>query len=103
MDAQREIRISDYSTGRPGDRCAAWDFERRYLREILQALEDCFGEEHFAAAFRSQLKARTQKAGETLQDFATSIQQLARRAYPASPEENIRREAGKPFVEGIQD
>jgi hypothetical protein len=43
------------------------------------------------------LKVRTQKAGESLQDFATAIQQLARRAYPASPEENIRREAGKAF------
>jgi hypothetical protein len=40
--------------------------------EILQALEDCFGEELFAAAYRSQLKVRTQKAGESLQ---TSIKQ----------------------------
>jgi hypothetical protein len=71
--------------------------------EILQALEDCFGDEHFAAAYRSQLKVRTQKAGESLQDFATAIQQLVRRAYPASPEENIRREAGKAFVDGIED
>jgi hypothetical protein len=46
---------------------------------------------------------RKQKAGESLQDFATAIQQLARRAYPASPEEHIRREAGKAFVVGIQD
>jgi hypothetical protein len=58
--------------------------------EILQALEDLF-----AAVYRSQLKVRTQKAGESLQDYATAIQQLARRAYPASPEEHIRREAGK--------
>jgi hypothetical protein len=69
MDTQREIHISDYSPGRPGDRCAV----------------------------------RTQKAGESLQDFTTAIQQLARRAYPASPEEQLRREAGKTFVEGIED
>jgi BMFP domain-containing protein YqiC len=31
MDAQREIHISDYSLGRPGDRCAARDSERRDL------------------------------------------------------------------------
>jgi hypothetical protein len=62
--------------------------------EILHALEDCFGEELFAAA---------QKAGESLQDFATAIQQLTRRAIPASPEEHIRREAGKAFVDGIED
>jgi hypothetical protein len=51
--------------------------------EILQALEDGFREELFAAPYRSQLKVRMQKAGESLQDFATAIQQLARRAYPA--------------------
>jgi hypothetical protein len=55
--------------------------------EIFQALEDCFGEELYAAAYRSQLKVRTQKAEEFLQDFATAIHQLARRAYPASPED----------------
>jgi hypothetical protein len=41
--------------------------------EILQALEDSFGEELFAAAYRSQLNARMQKAGESLQDFAAAI------------------------------
>jgi hypothetical protein len=71
--------------------------------EILQALEACFGEEPIASAYRSQLKVRKHKAGESLQDFATAIQQLALRAYPASPEEHIRRKAGKVFVEGIQD
>jgi hypothetical protein len=71
--------------------------------EILQALENCLKEELFASAYCSQLKVRTQKAGESLQDFATAIQQLARRTYPASPEEHIRREAGKAFVESIQD
>jgi hypothetical protein len=34
--------------------------------ETLQALEDCFGNHHFAAAYRSQLKARKQRAGESL-------------------------------------
>jgi hypothetical protein len=71
--------------------------------EILQALEDCFGEDLFGAAYRSQLKVRMQKAGESLQDFATAIQQLAHRAYPALPEEHIRREAVKAFVDGIED
>jgi hypothetical protein len=42
-------------------------------------------------------------ARESLQDFATAIQQLARGAYPPSPEEHIRKEAGKAFVEGIKD
>jgi hypothetical protein len=33
--------------------------------ETLQALEDRFGDQHFAAAYRSQLKTRTHRAGES--------------------------------------
>jgi hypothetical protein len=69
--------------------------------EILQALEDCLGEELFAAAYRSQLKVRTQKAGESLQDFATAIQHPAHRTYPALPEKHIRA-ARKTFVDGVE-
>jgi hypothetical protein len=71
--------------------------------ETLQALEERFGDQHFAAAFRSQLKTRTQKAGESLQDFATAVEQLAHRAYSTLPEDHIRREAGKAFADGVED
>jgi hypothetical protein len=71
--------------------------------DTLQALEDRFGDQHFAAAYRCQLTTRTQKAGESLQDFATAIEQLAHRAYPTLPEEPIRREAGKGFSYGVRD
>jgi uncharacterized coiled-coil protein SlyX len=69
----------------------------------LQALEDRFGDQHFSAAYRCQLTTRTQKAGESLQDFATSIEQLAHRAYPTLPEDHIRREAGRAFAYGEKD
>jgi hypothetical protein len=71
--------------------------------EAIEALEDRFGDQHLAAAYRSQLKTRTQKAGETLQEFATAIEQLAHRAYPALPEDHVRRKAGKAFVHGVAD
>jgi hypothetical protein len=45
--------------------------------ETLQALEDHFGDQHFAAAYYCQLTTRTQKAGESLQDFAMAIEQLS--------------------------
>jgi hypothetical protein len=45
--------------------------------EAIEALEDRFGDQHLAAAYRSQLKARTQRAGESPQKFATAIGQLA--------------------------
>jgi hypothetical protein len=52
-----EARATDVLHGIP--KGASYD-------EILQALEDCFGKEPFAALYRSQLKVRTQKAGESL-------------------------------------
>jgi hypothetical protein len=71
--------------------------------ETLQALEDHFGDQHFSAAYRCQLTTRTQKTGESLQDFATAIEQLAHRAYPTLPEDHIRSEAGRAFACGVKD
>ncbi|XP_033609725.1 uncharacterized protein LOC117282787 [Cryptotermes secundus] len=71
--------------------------------ETLQALEDRFGDQHFAAAYHCQLRTRTQKPTESLQDFATAIELLALRAYPNLPANHIGREAGKAFVYGIRD
>jgi hypothetical protein len=71
--------------------------------ETLQALEDRFGDHHVATVYRSQLKARTHRAGESLREFATAIEQLAYRAYPTLPEEHIRWEAGCEFVDGVED
>jgi hypothetical protein len=45
--------------------------------ETLQTLEDRFGDQHFAAAYRNQLETRSQRAGESFQEFATAIEQLA--------------------------
>jgi TolA-binding protein len=59
--------------------------------ETLQALEDRFGGQHFSEAYRCQLTSRIQEAEESLQDFATAIEQLAHRAYPTLPEGHIRR------------
>jgi hypothetical protein len=64
--------------------------------ETLEALKD----QHLAAAYRSHLKTRTQRVGESLQEFA--VEQLAHRAYPALPEDHVRREAGKAFAEGVK-
>jgi hypothetical protein len=71
--------------------------------ETLRALEDRFGDQRFSAAYRCQLTSRTQRAGESLQDFATAIEQLAHRAYPTLPEVHVRREAGRAFTYGVRD
>jgi hypothetical protein len=71
--------------------------------ETLRALEDRFGDQRFSAAYRCQLTSRTQKTGESLQDFATAIEQLAHRAYPTLPEDHVRKEAGRAFTYGVKD
>jgi len=40
---------------------------------IAGALRDRFGNHQLAAAYRSQLKARTQASEETLQEFAAAV------------------------------
>jgi hypothetical protein len=60
--------------------------------ETLQAIEDHFRGQPFATSFHSQLKTRTQRAGKSLQDFSTAIEQRAHCAYPTLPEDHIRRD-----------
>jgi hypothetical protein len=62
-----------------------------------------FGDENFVVAYRSQLKSRRERAGESLQEFAIANEILAHRAYPTLPEEYIRQEAGRAFVDGVED
>jgi hypothetical protein len=71
--------------------------------ETLEALEDIFGDQHLAALYRSQLKSRTQGVGQSLQEFATAIEQLAHQAYPALFKDYIWRKAGKAFSDEVED
>jgi hypothetical protein len=71
--------------------------------ETPETLEDRFGEQHLAAAYRSPLKTRTQGIGESLHEIATAVEQLANSAYSALTEGHIRREAGKAFADGVED
>jgi hypothetical protein len=70
--------------------------------DALQALEELFGDQHFATAYRSQLKARTQRAEESLREFAMAIEQLACHASPTLPNEHTKREAGRAFADGVE-
>jgi hypothetical protein len=71
--------------------------------EILEALEDRFVDQHLAAACRNQLKSKNQGVGESLQEFVTTVEQLAHRAFPSLPEDHIRREAGKALADRVED
>jgi hypothetical protein len=56
--------------------------------ETIKALDNCFGEQHLAKAYRNQLKTRIQSAGVPLQESAITIEQSASCVYPAVPEDH---------------
>jgi hypothetical protein len=88
--------------GRAADLLAGIPINMPY-EDTLQTLEDRFRDQHFAAAYRCQLSARKQKAGESLQEFATANELLAHRTYPTLPEDHIGREAAKAFAHGVDN
>jgi hypothetical protein len=70
--------------------------------DIVGALRDRFGD-HQLAAYRSHLKARMQTGGETLQEFAAAVEQLAHQALVGLPADHIQTEAAHTFIDGIRD
>jgi hypothetical protein len=98
-----EIHIPDHHlTGSATDKLHKVPKGATY-EETLEALENQFGDQHLATPYHSRLKTRTQGVGESLQEFATAVEQLAHHAYPALPEDHIRREAGKAFADRVED
>jgi hypothetical protein len=71
--------------------------------DTVGALQDRFGDHQLAAAYRSHLKARVQTGGETLQEFAAAVEQLAHRALVGFPVGHIQTEAAHSFIDGIRD
>ena len=47
------------------------------FEDIVQSLRDRFVDYQLATAYRSQLQARVQASGKTLQEFAATVEQLA--------------------------
>jgi hypothetical protein len=73
------------------------------LTSIVGALKGRYGDSQLAAAYRAQLKARTQLIGESLQEFAAAVEQLAHRTLVGQPLDFIQREAAHTFVDGVRD
>ena len=69
--------------------------------DIVESLRDRFDDHQLAAAYRSQLKVRVQAGGETLQEFAAAIEQLAHRALVGLPVAFVQMEAAHSFIDSI--
>jgi hypothetical protein len=53
--------------------------------DIVGALIGRYGDHKLAAAYRAQMKARTQLIGKSLQEFAAAVELLAHRAQSEYP------------------
>jgi hypothetical protein len=99
-----ELNVLNNSLEGPGGRCDTWLSDKYNLRGCLSGTTGPFRRPTLChCAYRCQLTTRTQKAGESLQDFATAIELLAHHAYPTLPEDHRGREAGKTFTYGVED
>jgi hypothetical protein len=72
-------------------------------KESIGATEDRFGERSLTTGYHNQLKILTQDNGESLQKFATTIEQLTHHAFPALHEDHVLRGACYAFGNGIRD
>jgi hypothetical protein len=76
--------------------------EAKY-EDIVEALQDRFGDHQLAAAYRLQRTARVQVSSKTLQEFAAAVEQLAHRPLVGLPVAFIQTEAAHFFIDGLRD
>ncbi|CAH0693908.1 unnamed protein product [Spodoptera exigua] len=69
---------------------------------LLDALEARFGDSHLEHVYRAQLKERTQRANESLQQWSVEIEKLVRRAFRSTPS-MIEGTLLQAFIDGIRD
>ncbi|KAF8793060.1 hypothetical protein HNY73_004589 [Argiope bruennichi] len=73
------------------------------LMTIEEALESRFGDSHLTQFYRTQLKTRRQKAGESLQVLAADVQRLMSLAYAECRRDVRESLAVQYFVDAIRD
>lgn len=74
------------------------DFDR-----LASALELRYGEGNMKELYQTQLRCRSQKSGETLQEFEAEIRKLVHLAYPAAPKDLTEQIIIGSFISGIRD
>ncbi|GBO45911.1 hypothetical protein AVEN_124626-1 [Araneus ventricosus] len=73
------------------------------LTTIENALEARFGDSHLTQFYRTELKTRRQKPGESLQVLATDVERLMSLAYAEYPQDVRDSLAAQYFVDAIRD
>jgi hypothetical protein len=70
---------------------------------LVKHLELRFGQTHLEHVYHSQLKNRSQRPNESLQEFEADVARLVRLAYPATPDNIMERLAVQAFLDGLRD
>ncbi|GBN14660.1 hypothetical protein AVEN_236484-1 [Araneus ventricosus] len=73
------------------------------LTIIEKALESRFGDSHLTQFYRTELKTRRQKPGESLQELAADVERLKSLAYAECPLDVRESLAAQYFVDAIRD
>ncbi|GBM58697.1 hypothetical protein AVEN_256471-1 [Araneus ventricosus] len=73
------------------------------LTTIEKALESLFGDSHLIQFYRTKLKTRRQKPGESLQGLAADVERLMSLAYSECPQDVRDSLAAQYFVDAIRD
>ncbi|GBN02099.1 hypothetical protein AVEN_248308-1 [Araneus ventricosus] len=73
------------------------------LTTIEKALESRFGDSHLTQFYRTELKTRRQKPGESLQELAADVERLMSLAYAECPLDVRESSAAQYFVDAIRD
>ncbi|ESO02813.1 hypothetical protein HELRODRAFT_174236 [Helobdella robusta] len=78
--------------------------ENHFNYEVLvSALDLRYGEEHMKQIYRSQLRNRTQRFGESIQRLAQDIERLTLLSYPTSDPEHRDETALDTFIKALRD
>ncbi|GBN97240.1 hypothetical protein AVEN_46627-1 [Araneus ventricosus] len=73
------------------------------LTTVEKALESRFGDSHLTQFYRTELKTRRQKPGESLQELAADVERLMSLAYAEFPLDVRESLAAQYFVDAIRD
>jgi hypothetical protein len=77
--------------------------DQKNYAAFVKALELWYGDHHLSQVYQSQLRARVQKSGENLQEFAADVERLVHLAYPNGPAQFHHEIGTSVFVDGVRD
>ena len=71
--------------------------------DLCQALDGRFGDQHLSEVFKSELRSRRRKSGESLPALAQDVSRLVQRAYPDIGRPGVDELAIEKFREALPD